>query len=68
MEIIRLNDLPKTQAGKIRARQRRGTMTIVVDEENYVCFIKKEYDEWKPKRAGRKPAITSEGIKYEWGD
>lgn len=68
MKIVRLIDMTKTDAQKIRARQRQGTMSTVFDKENYLCFIKKEYDEWKPKRAGRKPAITSERIKYEWGD
>lgn len=58
MEIVRLISLSKTEAAKIRARQKKGTMSTVFDDEDYLCYIKKEYDDWKARRAGR-PSLES---------
>ena len=59
MKLVRLISLPKSQAVKIRRRQKEGTMTEVFDKEQYLCFIQKEYDEWKPRKVGRKPNKTT---------
>ena len=54
MELIRLSTLEHNEARKIRSRQKKGTMREYVDNENYLCFLKEEYDAWKPKKTGRK--------------
>ena len=37
-DIKRLIDLSRTEAGKIRARQKAGAMKEYYDEENYLCY------------------------------
>lgn len=55
--IIRLSDLTRTEACRIRERQRRGRMTRIIDSDGYICFDSEEYDNWVPKKAGRPPKV-----------
>ena len=55
--IKRVFSLPPSEARKIRARQLRGSMSIVHDKESYLCYYVDEYENWKPKKRGRKPKI-----------
>ena len=52
--IKRVFSLPPSEARKIRARQLRGSMSIVHDKESYLCYYVDEYENWKPKKRGRK--------------
>lgn len=54
MQLVRLVNLTKSQANKIRERQKKGTMAEHFDSENYLCFDQQEFDNWKPKKVGRK--------------
>lgn len=54
MQLVRLSSLSRSDANKIRERQKKGTMKEYFDKENYLCFDQKEYDNWKPKKVGRK--------------
>lgn len=51
----RLIELTKTEAAKIRSRQKNGTMTELYDDKNYLCFDEKELKNWQPSKTGRKP-------------
>ena len=51
----RLIELPLSEASKIRSRQKKGTMSELYDDEDYLCFDEIEYENWKPKKNGRKP-------------
>lgn len=54
------NDLVRVFAGdrilanKIRDRQIKGTMNEYTDEQGYLCYSQQEFDNWKPKKVGRK--------------
>lgn len=50
----RLIDLTFSEASKIRARQKNGTMTELFDNEQYLCFDEEELKNWKPRKNGRK--------------
>lgn len=39
----------------IYSRQQRGRMTQLFDEEGYTCYDEEEFENWKPKKIGRKP-------------
>lgn len=54
MQLVRLCNLSRSDANKIRERQKKGTMKEYFDKENYLCFDQQEYDKWKPKKVGRK--------------
>lgn len=68
MGLVRLNDLPRNDARKIRARQLYGTMKVEYDDQGYICYDEDEYRAWKPKKSGRKPNtfLSVERQKYEW--
>lgn len=53
--IKRVFELDKTEARKIRARQRCGTMEEYYDDDCYICYDTKEYENWRPSKVGRKP-------------
>ena len=52
--IKRVFTLDKSEARKIRARQKNGTMTEIYDDDCYICYDVDEYKKWKPKKVGRK--------------
>lgn len=51
----RLINLTKTDAVKIRARQKAGSMSELYDEDGYLCYSKEELEKWESKKKGRKP-------------
>lgn len=57
-DIKRLIDLSRTEAGKIRARQKAGAMKEYYDEENYLCYSIQELENYKKGKAGRKPVMS----------
>lgn len=52
--IKRICELNKTEASKIRARQKNGTMEEYYDDDCYICYDVDEYKNWKPRKNGRK--------------
>lgn len=52
-KIKRLIELNQTDASKVRARQKSGTMTTYFDDQSYVCFDEEELECWKSKKRGR---------------
>ena len=52
--IKRVFSLPPAEARKIRGRQLRGSMSTVYDKESYLCYYVDEYENWEPKKRGRK--------------
>lgn len=54
-QLKRLNDLPRSQANKIRARQKAGAMNEYFDKEGYLCYSVAEHENYKKGKAGRKP-------------
>ena len=52
--IKRVFSLPPSEARKIRGRQQRGSMSVIYDDECYLCFDVEEYANWKPLKRGRK--------------
>ena len=60
MGLIRLSDLSKKDASRIRARQNHGTMSTVFDNEQYLCCLEEELDNWKSKKTGRKAIVKFE--------
>ena len=61
--IKRLNDLrleDNKAYRRIAERQRKGTMSYLVDKDGYICYDTEELKRWKPKKAGRKPKFRCE--------
>lgn len=58
MGLVRLNDLSRNDARKIRARQIRGRMQVKFDDQNYICYDEDELNAWQSKKRGRKPKKT----------
>ena len=56
-DLQRLKNLHISDANKIRARQKSGTMGEYFDEEGYLCFSISEYNSWQPKKTGRKAIL-----------
>ena len=54
----RLISLTHSEASKIRSRQKKGTMSELYDDEQYLCYDESEYENWLPKKNGRKPIKT----------
>lgn len=52
--IKRVFEMLPTDARKIRARQKNGTMTEIYDDDGFICYDVDEYNSWKPKKRGRK--------------
>lgn len=55
LKLIRLSSLSKTEAARIRYRQRHGTMTEHYDADGYICYDAIEFEHWRPKKGGRPP-------------
>ena len=53
--IKRVFDLDSSEARKVRARQKKGTMSEIYDDNRYLCYDVGEYENWTPKKPGRKP-------------
>ena len=51
--IKRVIELTHSEACKIRARQRAGTMNEYFDDEKYLCYETDELDTYKPRKTGR---------------
>lgn len=51
VELKRVIDLSRTEANKIYARQRRGTLKVYFDNKGYQCFDINEQN--KPHQVGR---------------
>ena len=58
-DLERLINLNSTEAKKIRARQKAGTMSVYYDKEKYICYSKKELNVYKPRKKGRKSLVLS---------
>lgn len=58
INIKRVIELNQTDASKVRARQKAGTMTTYFDEDAYVCFDPCELENWKSKKRGRQPRLN----------
>lgn len=56
--IKRVIELNQTDASKVRARQKAGTMTTYFDDDAYVCFDQSEFENWKPQKRGRQPKLN----------
>ena len=52
--IKKVFSMPHSEAVKIRSRQQKGTMKEIFDDDCCICFDVDEYNNWKPKKAGRK--------------
>lgn len=52
--LIRFTDVDVNTAGKIKHRQKAGTMTEFIDDDGYLCFSKSEYENWSARKRGRK--------------
>lgn len=57
-DLVRLNDLSHNERRKISARQKVGLMNVYM-KDGYMCYSKKEFDNYVPRKAGRKPKNSS---------
>ena len=53
MQLKRLIDLNQSEAARIRARQKVGTMSELYDDKYYLCYDADELKSYKPRKSGR---------------